>query len=150
MRVRIGKERFHTRFAHRVVPPRNDLIQIDKPYLLSLLYLTLPSAIVVGVALDLAILPYLARYGRTQDWMCAFGQRIGHIPPHVPAIGIDRLVLFHDRGVDLFTLITHARNRPACTTRVIERSRIVMAKLEKHKVPRLEHPTTSSQLPSVM
>src|SRR6185312_5448331 len=120
MRMRIAEQRIHRGLTKRVVLPRCDLVQVDKPNMFALCDLTRPSTIVVGPANDLAIFPGLSWHQRADDRGRSLGLRLFDIARHVPAKSMHNLVLLCDRVVDLLRLIAHAIDRSTRARRIVK------------------------------
>jgi hypothetical protein len=61
--VGVCKERFNSGFTQGVVVAGDDLVEIDKSYMLLLRHLLRPATIVIGIANDLAIFHILRGIG---------------------------------------------------------------------------------------
>ncbi len=64
-------------------------------------------------ALNLAILPFVADGERKDDGRRALGPHVCDHLSHIPAVGVDDLVLFGDGVVDLLRLLAKCRDRAA-------------------------------------
>src|ERR1700733_381228 len=135
--MRISKERFHRSLPQRVIPPRNNLIQVNEAHVLLLGHLPRPSSIVRNVPDDLAILPRLPRNRRTDNRDSSLSLRIRDILPQIPPIRMHRLVNLQDRIIDLLGLVPDTMQRPPRSRRIIERPIVVMSPLKENHVSRL-------------
>ncbi len=106
MGVGVAEEGLDCGRPKRVVTAGNDLVQVDEADVFLLGNLPRPSAVAVGVADDLTVLPGLARDRRTDDGDCAFGPGVLDVLAQIPAVGVDRLVNLEDGVIDLFGLPT--------------------------------------------
>src|SRR5436190_12686527 len=82
----------------------------------------------------LPVIPDIADSQRQNDWSCTFRFCLCDHLAHVPAVGVNNLVLFGEQVVDFLCLFTRAWQRTTSPRSVINRAAVIMAKLDEHKI----------------
>jgi hypothetical protein len=85
----VGKTLGGLFLAQGVVVVRSQAVEVDEERAAGPGGLGGPLGIAVKTAFDFSIHPGIARDGRTEDDGGAFGLRVFHVLPHIPAVGVD-------------------------------------------------------------
>src|SRR5258708_17524164 len=138
MRVLVAKQGRHLLRTERIIPPRDDVVQVDERGAFGAGHIGGPLRVGIRVAGDFSVLPELSGNGRTDDRYGALRARAGDEAAEVPAVGVYDLVLVRDGIVDLASLVAGARNCAAGATWVVEWSAVVMTELHHDEVAGLQ------------